>query len=187
MNYLPFVWLLAGLAGCATQSMPKQQRALSDGAEFYVPNETPGVVRKRLLADPINGLGEANDPSIRVMDIRLTSSYTILYMTFSQQRQSGNYGMGSSTISIQPEAKLMTPDGSRKFALIRAEGIPLTPGGRDVNLDERIDFVLYFERLSKGIEEFGMFECTDTPTTTCWNVRAMHIQNAADSTDNSIR
>ena len=73
------------------------------------------------------------------------------------------------------------PAHLKTFKFIKAEGIVLSPDSQTVQAGEQVKFRLYFERLDKGTEEFSLFECEDTQTSTCWNVRGMHISNPADS------
>ncbi len=172
-----FACLIALIAGACATSTYTPQSPPSDPTEYYQPGGISLITGKRLFPDPTNGLGKANDPSIRVTDIQLTNSYTVLSMTFgSQERYEG-----SSEISIQPEVHLITRDGQRKYNFIKAEGIPVAPNRLTVDAGDQTVFRLYFERLDKGVELFGMYECEDSEGSTCWNIVGMTIQNPADS------
>lgn len=152
-----------------------------DEAEYYAPGPSGAEVvnSRKLLPDPINGLGQTNDPSIRLNDIRQTPSYTVLYMTFSLGDPRGRdytYSNASSAISIQPEAVLIPKDSRDTYKLVKATGIPTSPNTLDVKGTERIDFVLYFERLPDTVEHFAMFECKGTNIQTCWNITGMKLE-----------
>lgn len=191
-RYLPI--LLLTLWACApTRPTPAAVSDASDEgqSEYYVAShqERPGMSRlgqKRLLPDPHGGLGTTNDRTLRVTDIQLTSRYTVLYLTFGLDTQSSSYQpRSSSSISFDKGARLVTgsdPGSLKTFNFVKAEGIVLTPDSQTVDADQQVNFRLYFERLDKGVEDFNLFECEDTQTTTCWNVRGMHITNPADST-----
>jgi len=174
-----FLGLLAG--ACSSTRPLTGPPPPVDEAEYYAPGPTGAEVvhSRKLLPDPINGLGQTNDPSIRLNDIRQTPSYTVLYMTFSLGDPRGRdytYSSASSTISIQPEAVLIPKDSRDTYKLVKATGIPTSPNMLDVKGNERIDFVLYFERLPDTVEHFAMFECKGTNTQTCWNITGMKLE-----------
>ncbi len=184
-RFLPILFL--ALSGCAP-TRPNQPTA-TDESEYFVANttESPGMSRlgqKRLLPDPHGGLGTTNDLTLRVTDIQLTKQYTVLFLTFGEDRQPSNYQSGGSSISFNSDARLLAgPDHEhlKTFRFVKAEGIVLSPESQTVQVGEQVKFRLYFERLDKGTEEFSLFECEDTKDQTCWNVRGMHISNPADS------
>jgi hypothetical protein len=177
----PYLYLITGLlaTGCVANQPAGAPRPYADNSEYYVPTDPMAPARKRLLPDPINGLGQASEASIRVNEIRLTSQYTVLYMTFRDDRSQNS---GSSIAFSSEKAHLITPDGKRKFGFVKAEGIELSPNRQDVKPGERVDFVLYFERLAPDVTEFGMFECESDNTNSCWNVVGMNARPEADST-----
>lgn len=195
-NVRYFSILLLVVQACAP-TRPAGQ-IVTDESEYYVANsveqpgrDTPGPLRpdqKRLLPDPHGGLGTTNDLTLRVTDIQLTNQYTVLFLTFGDVNPTNSYQPRvSNSISFNKDARLVTgtgndPNALKTFKFVRAEGIVLSPGSQTVDADERVKFRLYFDRLDKGIEEFSLFECEDTQTTTCWNVRGMHVNNPADST-----
>jgi len=173
--------LLFLVAACTT-NRPSLVNAPADGAEYYQPNRPEYALRKQLLPDPTGGLGHSQDPDIRVTDIRLTASYTVLYLTFGKDRtdRNNNY-YGSSAISFNPKAVLATSDGKRTYKLIKTEGIPMSPETREIKNDERVPFVLYFERLDADVTSFDLFECKSDSQSSCFNVAGMTIENPANS------
>ena len=173
--------LLLLVAACTT-NRPATVNAPADGAEYYQPNRPEYAVRKQLLPDPTGGLGHSQDSDIRVTDIRLTASYTVLYLTFGKDRtdRNNNY-FGSSSISFNPKGVLATSDGKRTYKLIKTEGIPMSPETRDIKNDERVPFVLYFERLDPDITSFDLFECKSDNQSSCFNVTGMTLDRSADS------
>ncbi|MBO0947848.1 hypothetical protein [Fibrella forsythiae] len=169
---------LCGLAVSCTTTRPTPSHQPADETEYYVKASPLEELNRRILPDPIGGLGHSNDAQLSVTDIRLTAKYTVLYMTFDHSR--GQYGSSSSTqISIDPKAQLVSLDGKETFAFVKAEGIRQTPDHIDVQAGDKAKFVLYFERLKPGIDEFALFECKDSPGLTCWNVTDMHVDNPA--------
>ena len=172
------------LASACTSNRPAAINAPADGAEYYQPNQPVAVVSPRLYPDPQGGLGHSQDPDIRVTDIRLTASYTVLYMTFAKDKNDrfSNY-YGTSSISFNSKAVLATSDGKKTFALVKTEGIPISPNTRDVKNDEKLTFILYFDRLDPGIELFDLFECKSDDQSSCFNVAGMNVQNPVGSTE----
>jgi hypothetical protein len=170
------------LATACTSNRPAKVNAPADGAEYYLPNQPASAVLPRIYPDPQGGLGHSQDPDIRVTDIRLTASYTVLYMTFGKDKngRDNNY-FGTSSISFNPKAVLASADGKRTYALIKTEGIPVSPETRDIKNDEVVPFILYFERLDKGVESFDLFECKSDNENSCFNVAGMNIQNPLNS------
>lgn len=166
--------LLAGCLACVS-NRPMQGHTPTDPSEYYVKASPLEELNRRILPDPIGGLGHSNDIQLRVTDIRLTNQYTVLYMQFDHG--AGQSGGGTTQISIDPKARLVSRDGKSTFAFLKAEGIPLTPEHMDVEAAAKARFILYFERLTPGLNEFALFECEDTPTTTCWNITDMQVEN----------
>ncbi|GAB4009760.1 hypothetical protein EXU85_29490 [Spirosoma sp. KCTC 42546] len=171
------------LASACTSNRPAAINAPADGAEYYQPYQPLAVVQPRLYPDPQGGLGHSQDPDIRVTDIKLTASYTVLYLTFGKDPngRDNNY-YGTSSISFNPKAVLASADGKKTYALVKTEGIPMTPESREIKNDEKVPFVLYFERLDKGVESFDLFECKSDNQNSCFNVAGMAIHNPLSAT-----
>lgn len=176
------IFALFLLAAACTVHRPSPVNAPADGAEYYQPNRPEYAVKKQLLPDPTGGLGHSQDPDIRVTDIRLTASYTVLYLTFGKDRtdRNSNY-FGSSAISFNPKAVLATPDGKRTYKLLKTEGIPMSPETREIKNDERVPFVLYFERLDANVQSFDLFECQSDNQNSCFNVAGMSLEHLNES------
>lgn len=137
--------------------------------------------------------GKAADKGVSVGSIRLTDQYTILYLTFTnnEQPQYDKNGRmvsdGSQPIAFQSTAQLIAAGGARNFKFIKAEGIPvvdhieqLNARGTKVATGQSIKFVVYYQRLDKGLEDFDQFECTDYDHIICWNIYGLHVNNPAD-------
>lgn len=177
------VALLLLVTAC-TSGRPPALNAPADGAEYYQPHRPTYSGQQRLYPDPQGGLGHSQDPDIRVTDVRLTASYTVLYMTYAKDRndRSSNYfGVGASQISFNPKAVLATPDGKRTYKLVKTEGIPMTPETREIRNDERLPFVLYFERLDNDVESFDLFECKSDNQSSCFNVAGINAPHVVES------
>lgn len=145
-------------------------------------------------------MDEVNDRSVIIQRVELTNQYTILYMTFtspqqrsqSQQPQRPRLRLplplplpreeqsGGLEVKFEPDARLYVNQGEKSFKFIRAENIP-TGKAREVYAEERLDFAVYFERITPGYEVFDLFECSDRnrPGITCFNFFGVHITNPA--------
>lgn len=129
--------------------------------------------------------GRSADPGVQVLDIELTPDYTILYMTFTDRDQprydsQTKKQLPNGVIAIEPNGQLIAANGARTFRFIRAEGIPVKPAKLNTFTDDRVEFVLYFERLDKGLEEFDLYQCSDTDQAICWNMYDLFVKNPAD-------
>lgn len=176
-----YVPIALWLAACAS-NRPASSTAPADGAEYYQPNQPTYALRKQLLPDPTGGLGHAEDADIRVTDIRLTASYTVVYMTFARDPRE-RYAGGTSAISFNPKAVLATRDGRRTYPLRKADGIPMSPDTREVRADESLSFVLYFDRLDDDVQSFDLFECHSENGNSCFNVAGLPVPGVGASTD----
>lgn len=179
-----FVFALIALlfmAACTTNRPPAVD-APADGAEYYQPGRPTYAGQQRLYPDPQGGLGHSQDPDVRLTDVRLTASYTVLYLTFAKDRNDrySNF-YGSSSISFNPKAVLATSDGKRTYTLLKTEGIPMSPNTREIRNDERVSFVLYFERLDGDVEQFDLFECKSDHQNSCFNIAGIGVPPAAES------
>jgi OmpA-OmpF porin, OOP family len=52
--------------------------------------------------------------------------------------------------------------------------------GRRLESGESLNFVVYFERLDKGLENFDLFECNDYDHLVCWNIYDLYVRNPVD-------
>lgn len=176
--------LLLFTAAC-TSNRPAAVNAPADGAEYYQSGQPTYAGQQRLYPDPQGGLGRSQDPDIRVTDVRLTASYTVLYLTFAKDRNdrhSGYFGSVVSQISFNPKAVLSTRDGKRTYKLVKTTGIPLSPETREIRSDERVSFVLYFDRLDDDVNTFDLFECQSDNNNSCFNVAGISVDNAPQTT-----
>jgi OmpA-OmpF porin, OOP family len=140
--------------------------------------------------------GRSADNHIRVGDIRLTDQYTILYLSYVNNDRPRNYtdnqgrqqyDDGSHQIAWSNISELIAANGARTFRFVKAEGIPTIRPGDDLNRKgyrlvsgKSINFVVYFDRLDRGLENFDLFEC-QSDGYTCWNVYDLYVRNPADN------
>jgi OmpA-OmpF porin, OOP family len=148
---------------------------------------------------PQSRSGRSADKDLVIGNIRLTDQYTILYLTFTNKNQAGEvvdkrtgktfYDDGSQNVAFQQNAVLIAANGARTFRAVKTENIPflgdaqardLTRYGRKLQSGESLNFVAYFERLDKGLENFDLNEC-NSDAYICWNAYDLFVRNPNDA------
>ena len=148
--------------------------------------------------DPQERSGRSADKDLVVGNIRLTNQYTILYLTFtnkSQAREYTNkntgktvYDDGTQNVAFQQNAVLIAANGARTFKAVKTDNIPflddrqardLPKYGKTLKSGESLNFVAYFDRLDKGLENFDLNEC-NSDNYICWNAYDLYVRNPAD-------
>lgn len=133
---------------------------------------------------PQTNTGRSADQSVVVRNIQLTKDYTILSLRYNELKRPQYDQQGRrvvvSTIAFRSDAVLIAANGARRFRVVRIEGIPIYPKEARLYGNEQVDFVVYFERLDKGLENFDLFECNDFDHLICWNVYNLFVSNPAD-------
>lgn len=140
--------------------------------------------------------GRSANKDIKVGDIRLTDKYTILYLSYTNSDKPYNYkdkngqqqySDGSQDIAWSNTSELISANGARTFKFIKAEGLPTISIGQDLKRygyklpsGKSVNFVVYFERLDKGLEKFDLFEC-QSDGYICWNIYDLFVRNPADN------
>jgi OmpA-OmpF porin, OOP family len=140
--------------------------------------------------------GRSANDNITVGNIRLTDQYTIIYLTFTNDSKPGNYidkngqkqySDGSNNIAWSSISELIAANGARTFRFVKVEGLPVVRPGEDLDRKgyklpsgKSINFVVYFDRLDKGLENFDLFEC-QSDGYTCWNIYDLYVKNPADN------
>ncbi len=119
---------------------------------------------------------EANDSEVMIRRVELTPTNTIIYMTFAKGRAVDADMVSVSKIQFKPTARLFVNDGEFSYKFIRASNIPVQ-GQRSVSRGQRVDFVVYFERLKPGQTQFDLYECSDRNGFVCFNFWKVKIKN----------
>ncbi len=127
---------------------------------------------------------------VTITKVELTAQYTIISLRYEDPVPSikersilRRMPMTSmANIAIDPESDLRVNSKGKlySFKFIKAEGIPVRPAQRNVRPGDVVSFVVYFERLDPGLEDFNFFECRDgMDNWHCWNFYHIHIKNPA--------
>lgn len=118
-----------------------------------------------------------------IKKVELTDRYTIIYVTHTNNNRVQRDAQGrvvrdgKSEIRIKPSSRLLGLNGQRSFRFIKADGIPVDPRFMNSFPGDRVNFVLYYERLDPGIEVFDLFECNDYDNMVCWNFYGIKVIN----------
>ena len=56
----------------------------------------------------------------------------------------------------------------------------MSPETREIKNDERVPFVLYFERLDADVKSFDLFECQSDNQNSCFNVAGMSLEHLTE-------
>jgi OmpA-OmpF porin, OOP family len=120
-----------------------------------------------------------------IRKVELTDRYTIVHITHTNNNrvkrnaQGQIISNGKSEIRIKPSSRLLGLNGQRSFRFVKADGIPVDPQYMNSFPGDRVNFVLYYERLDPGIEKFDLFECNDFDNMVCWNFYGISVVNPA--------
>ena len=207
-----YLWLLAisvVIQGCGVYGKYPQGSGGYDGSKTGGGTQNPNNGRQQTPTDDPNSTdrgsstnqggtqtGRSANDNISVGNIRLTDQYTILYLTFKNDNQAGNYqdkngkqqySDGVEQIAWSNTSQLIAANGARTFPFRKVEGLPTIRPGDDLNSKgyklapgKSINFVVYFDRLDKGLENFDLFEC-QSDGYVCWNIYNLFVNNPADN------
>ncbi len=208
-KYLGFLILAITLQSCMLGRYPQGSGGYEDksggGSQNPNGNDRPQNYPQQTPQptnypnDPQSRSGRSADKDLVVGNIRLTEQYTILYLTFTNRKQAGEYqdratgktvyDDGTQDVAFQQSAILIAANGARTFKAVKTENIPflgdsqarnLPKYGRRLKSGESLNFVAYFERLDKGLENFDLNEC-NSDNYVCWNAYDLYVRNPADN------
>ncbi len=122
-----------------------------------------------------------------ITKVQLTDRYTIVSISHTNTNmRNTRQNRSASEIRIKRETRLLGLNGQRAFRLLKVEGIPIDPQFVQTYYGDRTNFVLYFERLDPGIENFDLFECNDFDNMVCWNFYDVYIKNPGVKTQEPV-
>lgn len=208
-KYLWLLAISVVIQGCGVYGKYPQGSGGSDGSRTGGGTQSPNGGRQQIPPDdqyptdrggsPNQGktqTGRSANDNISVGNIRLTDQYTIIYLTFTNDSKPGNYrdkngkefyDDGVQNIAWSNISELIAANGARTFPFVKVEGLPtIRPGddlarkGYKLSAGKSVNFVVYFERLDKGLENFDLFEC-QSDGYICWNIYNLYVRNPADN------
>lgn len=123
--------------------------------------------------------------SLNIDKIEFTDNSTILYCTHTAPDTYKNGGW----VRIEPTIYLKESKGSRKYKLLKAEGVPLTPKKFNYSfVGQTLSFRLIFQKIASNISSLDLIECRESNN--CFNFYGINIlnnDNHEDKTSNKFR
>ena len=184
-NRLALLTGLAGLLLSAYFPVPESSRR-------HLQSQNSGSQYSNTIIDP-DSASISESYGARILRVRLTPQYTILDIRFTNKGKpyysaDGRY-MSIRAIWVSPQSKLSAANGTRTFAFVKAEGIPVLPKKLTVEPIDQVSFSVYFQRLDPGLETFDWGEHTDSEEEFYWQFRNLRVNNpkGAESTSDSTK
>ncbi len=182
-NLLICLILSSVCSSCALMNMPTGGGGNYPNGGGNYPNDGGNTPSNTPSRSP--NVDNQTNKGVTIRKVQLSDNYTILYMTYTnrnriQRDREGNIIRdGIDPVSFKPSALLYGLAGRRSFRFIKADGIPSDGQFIKTRPGDRLDFVVYFERLDPGIEEFDLYECSDYDQFICWNFYGINVYNPA--------
>jgi hypothetical protein len=127
-----------------------------------------------ILNPPIT---KQDEYSIKLDKIEITEYNTILYFTHTSAQEYTNGGW----VRIEPNITIKETYGLRKYKLIKAEGIPLSPNKFEYSYKgQTLSFRLIFPKIAYDINTIDLIECPSSPN--CFNFYGIQIKGNNSST-----
>ena len=126
-------------------------------------------LRGQIITNP--QINSQDENTLTVDKIELNATTTIVYCTHTA---SDNYKNGG-WVQIDPDIILKETDGYRKYKLVKAEGVPLSPGKFNYSYaGQKLTFRLFFPNIAKDISLIDLIECADRRN--CFNFYGIKIR-----------
>jgi hypothetical protein len=119
-----------------------------------------------------------DESNITLDKIEKTTTYTILYFTHTASESYQNGGW----VNIRPTTFLKETYGTRKYKLIKAEGVPYSPAQHNYSYKgQKLSFRLFFPLIHSSINKIDLIECEDSRD--CFNFYGISISNSSSSSE----
>jgi len=113
--------------------------------------------------------------SLKIDKIELTANNTIIYFTHTAPDTYENGGW----VNIDPNITLKETFGIRRYQLIKAEGVPLSPNKFTYSYrGQTLNFRLVFQKLASNVTTIDILECQNS--TSCFNFYGIKIHENND-------
>lgn len=135
-------------------------------------------VHSQTIIRPI--IDKQDQNSLKIDKIEITDFNTIIHCTHTAPKQFINGGW----VRIEPNIYIKETYGSKKYYLINAEGIPLSPNKfYNSYVGQKKTFKLIFPKIDKNITYINLIECENNNN--CFNFYGIKLKNN-DEKYNSI-
>lgn len=132
------------------------------------------VTIQNLIAQTITNpsINSRDEYSLNIDKIELTDYNTIIYCTHTAPDTYTNGGW----VRIEPNIILKETYGTRKYKLLKAEGVPLSPNKFTYSYKgQKLSFRLIFPKVAYDINTLDLIECSDNRN--CFNFYGIRIRS----------
>lgn len=127
------------------------------------------ITNSQTIINP--SINSRDEYSLNIDKIELTEYSTIIYCTHTAPDAYENGGW----VSIEPNIILKETYGSRRYKLVKAEGIPLSPNKFTYSFKgQTLSFRLIFPRIGSDISLIDLIECQNSSN--CFNFYGIKIK-----------
>lgn len=129
------------------------------------------LMAQKILRNPIIRVQKAN--SLKIDSIELTDRATVLYMTISANRESGNW---IQTAAPNAKNAFQMKANKRIYSLKKANNIAFSPEKNKMKKGEKRSFELYFDAIPKEIETIDLWESVDEEGINAWKFYGIQLK-----------
>jgi hypothetical protein len=129
----------------------------------------------QVINNPI--VAKSDESSIKIDKIEITEYNTIMYFTHTSAEEYANGGW----VRIEPNITIKETYGIRKYNLIKAEGVPLSPNKFEYSYKgQTLSFRLIFPKIAYDISTIDLIECPENRN--CFNFYGIKIRENNNTT-----
>ena len=109
---------------------------------------------------------------LTVKAVELTNEYTAIHFIISTA------GIANYTYSINKESYITNPSEKKesKYKLITTKNCPISPSNKHVRMNDKVEFVLYFERIDLNCSNIDFIEPAEEPNMG-WLVKGINLSS----------
>lgn len=125
-------------------------------------------------------ISRTDETTLSIDKVELSNNSTIIYCTHKAPEGYQNGGW----VRIEPSIFLKESNGQRRYKLLKAEGIPLSPNKFNYSYSgQTLSFRLIFPKIANDINLIDLIECPNDIN--CFNFYGIKIRNSYSSTFSS--
>jgi len=125
------------------------------------------MVFSQVYESPI--AGKQSHPDLKINTIEITTEYTIIHLSITNQLNTGGWFCADKNIYIK------NSKGLEEYQLLRSENIPICPNKFEfTNKREVLEFILYFPPINKEIRFLDLIENCDEA---CFSFEGIILDN----------
>jgi len=113
--------------------------------------------------------GKQSHPDLKINTIKVTTEYTIIHLSITNQLNTGGWFCASNSIYLK------NSKGLEEYQLIRSENIPICPNKYEFkSKGEVLEFILFFPPINKEIRFLDLIENCDEA---CFSFEGIILDN----------